>query len=445
MQNMIHFKVAANNSFRRFSLATVTLESLKTQVASIFGVTDLNGWTIKYSDEENQLITITSEEELLFAVQISEGKLLHLLITFSPAENRENSSKHEGKRHGNNKARLAVRLNHKQQRMREKLASMNPEENFRAKDKASKLEAKIASISMELESLKLNTDKDTDTSVELATGTETGAKHTDRKSEVKCNRAACLVRKQEHVQQKLAKIGDSDKPKKQAKIAKLNEKLAALTSKLEGMELEGETTSSMTPLELKGEPAIANPSTGIPNTETDANKQLVADVKSKFFVMKRELHQDKMQVISLMKTLKALRILSKHGVSAGISLDSDKLAQTEVSLGLARDQMAAKRLVIQQQKDLLGLMKSQLGRGHCNKDWKKGKKEARKEKKQEKKEKKEENENFKNGRIAKSEKWRQEKKLRGEKRHCHKGRRSDKKNSDEGMKMSAGSVSEKME
>jgi len=46
-----------------------------------------------------------------------------------------------------------------------------------------------------------------DTSVELATGTETGAKHTDRKSEVKCNRAACLVRKQEHVQQKLAKIG----------------------------------------------------------------------------------------------------------------------------------------------------------------------------------------------------------------------------------------------
>jgi len=339
---------------------------------------------------------------------------------------------------------LAVRLNHKQERMREKLASMNPEENFRAKGKASKLEAKIASISMELESLKLNSDKDMpDTSEELATGTETGAKHTDRKSEVKCNRVACLVRKQEHVQQKLAKIGDSDKPKKQAKIAKLNQKLAAITSKLEGMELE--TTSSMTPLDLKGEPAIASPSTGIPNTETDANKQLVADVKSNFFVMKRELHQDKMQVISLMKTLKALRILSKHGVSAGITMDSDKLAQTEVSLGLARDQMAAKRLVIQQQKDLLGLMKTQLGRGHCKKDWKKGKKEDRKEKKQEKKEKKEENDNFKKGRVAKSETWRQEKKLRGERRHCHKGRRFDKMNSDEGMKMSAGSASEKME
>jgi len=371
---------------------------------------------------------------------------LHLLITFSPAENRENSSKHEGKRHCN-KERKAVRLNHKQERMREKLASMNPEENFRAKGKASKLEAKIASISMELESLKLNSDKDmSDTSVELATGSETGAKHTDRKSEIKCNRVGCLVRKQEHVQQKLAKIGDSNKPKKQAKIAKLNQKLAAITSKLEGMELEGETTSSMTPLELKGESATASPSTGIPNTETDANKQLVTDVKSNFFVMKRELHQDKMQVISLMKTLKALRILSKHGVSAGITMDSDKLAQTEVSLGLARDQMAAKRLVIQQQKDLLGLMKTQLGRGHCKKDWKKGKKEDRKEKKQEKKEKKEENsENFKKGRVAKSETWRQEKKLRGERRHCHKGRRFDKKNSNEGMEMSAGSASEKME
>jgi hypothetical protein len=197
---------------------------------------------------------------------------------------------------------------------------------------------------MELDSLKLS-DKDMpnspvrvqSASVELAT-----AKHTDRKIEIKCNRASCLVRKQEHVREKLAKIGDSDKPRKQAKVAKLKEKLAAITSKLENMELEA--TTSPTPLGLKGEPVIADPSTGIPNAEIpDANKQLVTDVKSKFFVMKRELHQDKMQVISLAKTLKALRILSKHGVSAGISLDSDKLAQTEVSLGIARDQLAAKK------------------------------------------------------------------------------------------------------
>jgi len=441
MQN-IHFKVAAQNSLRRFSLSDVTLASLKTQVASIFGIIDLNGWSIKYKDEENQLVTITSDEELLFAVEVHAGKVINLVITFTPAETQGNSSKHEFKRPGNHKARLADRLNHKQSRMREKLASLNPEENSRSKDKASKLESKIASISMELESLKLNdkempdsTVRKENASVELAT---TGAKHTDRKFEVKCNRVSCLVRKQEHVQQKLAKMGDSDKPRKQERIAKLNEKLAAITSKLEGMELEGETTSSPIPRGLNGE--TANPSTGIPNSESsDSNKQLVIDVKSKFFVLKREFHQDKMHVISLVKTLKALHILSKHGVSAGISLDSDKLAQTEVSLGLARDQLAAKKLVIQQQKDLLVLMKSQLGLGHCKKDWKK---RERKDKK-EKKDWKDEKDNIKKGRVSKSEKWREEKKHRGERRARH-GRRFNKK-SDEDMEMSAGSDSEKLE
>jgi hypothetical protein len=448
MQN-IHFKVAANNSFRRFSLSNVTLASLKTQVASLFGINDLNGWSIKYKDEENQLVTITSDEELLFAIQLRGGKVLHLEITLPSSEKQGNSSMHEGKRGGHN-ARLAVRLNRKQDRMRERLASLNPE-NPRTKALASKIEAEIASISMELETLNIN-DKDmsidTNThvqnaSVELVTanpGSNTEvAKHTDRKFEVKCNKVSCLVRKQEHVREKLAKLGDeSDNPRKLAKIAKLKEKLAAITSKLEAMEKET-TTSTPLPLELKGEQVKpADPTSGNSNSEIpDANKQLVKDVKSKCFLMKRELHQDKMQVISLVKTLKALRIISRHGVSAGISLDVDQLAKTEVSLGIARDQLAAKKLVIQQQKDLLVLLKSQLGLGKN----KRGKKDKDNKEKKDKKEEK-----VRRGRVAKSENWKLEKKLRGEKRkgkHCRR-RRNNK--AEEDMEVSASSSdSEKLE
>jgi len=303
---------------------------------------------------------------------------------------------------------------------------------------------------MELESLNLNNEKDKEmpdsaqqvpnTSVELVnTGAKPEiAKHTDRK--IKCNKATCLIRKQEHVREKLAKLGEeSENPKKQAKVAKLKEKLAAITSKLEG--LEKETASSPVPMELKGAEKPADSSVGIPKSE-DANKQLVQDVKSRFFLMKRELHQDKMQVISLVKTLKALRVISRHGVSAGISFDVNQLAQTEVSLGLARDQLAAKKLVIQQQKDLLGLMKSQLGRGK-NKHGKKDKEDKLKEKDEKK---------VRKGRVEKSEKWKLEKKLRDEKRqgknhrrrHCRGGRRFGKAE-DGDMEVSNSSDSEKLE
>jgi hypothetical protein len=264
MQN-IHFKVAANNSFRRFSLSNVTLASLKTQVASLFGITDLNGWSIKYKDEENQLVTISSDEELLFAIQLHGGKVLRLEISISStAEKQGNSSRHEGRREGN---RARVRLNQKQARLRERLASLNPEENPRCKAQASKIEATIASIAMELESLNLN-DKDMPdpsasvqnaASVELVTAaTGANAKHTDRKF-VKCNKVSCLVKKQERVREKLAKLGEeTDNPKKLAKIAKLKEKLAAITSKLEGLEKET-PASSPVPMDLKGAEKTCRP------------------------------------------------------------------------------------------------------------------------------------------------------------------------------------------
>jgi len=449
MQN-IHFKVDANNSFRRFSLSNVTLASLKTQVASLFGINDLNDWSIKYRDEENQLVTISSDEELLFAIQLHGGKVLRLEISFSSvADKQRNSSRHEGRRE-NHKARLAVRLNQKQERLRDRLASMNPEENPRCKAKAFKIETTIASIAMELESLNLNdtnmpdpTARVQNASVELVTAiganeTEKDTKHTDRKF-VKCSKVFCLVRKQEHVREKLSKLGEeTDNPRKQAKIAKLKEKLAAITSKLEGMEKE--TPASPIPMDLKGAEKPADPSSEIP--KSDPNKQLVQDVKSKFFLMKRDLHQDRMQVISLVKTLKALRIISRHGVSAGISLDVNQLAQTEVSLGIARDQMAARKLVIQQQKDLLALMKSQLGHGKN----KKGK--GKKDKEEKLKEMEDKKEKVKRGRIAKSEKWKLEKKLRDEKRQRHnrRGRRFGNKDVDnEDMEVSGSSDSEKLE
>jgi len=183
-----------------------------------------------------------------------------------------------------------------------------------------------------------------------------GTKHTDRKNLGKCSKKKePLVKKQEHVQKKLAKLRDkSDSPKREAKIAKLEEKLAAITS-----------------MKLGAEKPDPNVSSGILRSDGDTNKQLIP-MKSKFFVMKSELRQDKHHVASLAKTLEALRVISRHGSSAGISFDDKTISQTS-------NQLAAKKVVIQQQKALLSLMKSQL---------KKDKKDKKKKEKQEKKDKK---------------------------------------------------------
>jgi len=379
------------------------------------------------------------DEELLFAIQLSGGKVLHLEISFLPSEPKENSSKLEDEPNFR-KERKVVRLNQKQDRMREKLASLSTEENPRAKARASKLEAKIASVATKLESLNLS-DKENATanaspvlnsSVELTTPyggtcTDNIAKHTDRK--VKCNKVSCLQRKQYRIRTKLAELSEDDhsgNPRKLAKISKLQAKLAAISSKLEEIEKASAPSSSSPPVMMGELAAPSVPSSGVPSSEIpDSSKQLVQEVKAKFFAMRRDLHQDRMNILSLVKVLKALKVISRHGISAGITLD-DQLAQAEVSLGIAQDEFAAKKLVIQQQKELLALMKSQLGRGGKRRYGKRGKTD-----------KKDKKEKFEKGGIAKSDKKKKEKKLRGEKwekkaKHCRKrGRRATNKHEDD--------------
>jgi hypothetical protein len=355
----IHFKVAANNSFRRFSLSKPSLESLKTQVASLFGIDSLEGWTIKYKDEESQLVSIASDEELSYAVQCIGGRVLHLNVTFPGGLGECTWNKHHRKGRPENKERLAARLYKKQARIRERLASLESSDNPRAKAQSSKLEDEIAAIAMELESLNIRDEKgnpSSNTSVELATAqpVANSPKHTERKT-VRCNKISCLQRKQDRIGEKLLELSaDPENPRKQAKISKLTEKLTAISAKLEVMEKEpspssnSSSSSSSANSELKGDNTKHQSE---PVSEISADKQLVEEVKSKFFSLRRELHLERMNIISLGKVLGALRVISRHGSVAGIApVNHEQLAQTEISLGLAKDEFAAKKLVIQSKK-----------------------------------------------------------------------------------------------
>jgi len=68
-----HCKVHCGKEFRRFLLPSSQFEALSTQVRTLFGFTLDEPISIKYTDEEGDMVTISSDEELKFAIELFAG------------------------------------------------------------------------------------------------------------------------------------------------------------------------------------------------------------------------------------------------------------------------------------------------------------------------------------------------------------------------------------
>jgi len=73
----IHCKVACNNQFRRFLFVGTEFSSLYCQVKCLLNLNDKE-FVLKYKDNEGDMITISSDEELACALSLSNGSLLRL-------------------------------------------------------------------------------------------------------------------------------------------------------------------------------------------------------------------------------------------------------------------------------------------------------------------------------------------------------------------------------
>lgn len=80
--NEIHCKVQYGNEFRRFVLQD-SYAALLSQIRRIFGFKDNDEVGIKYTDDEGDLVTISSDEELAFAIEMFPNSVLRLTITAS--------------------------------------------------------------------------------------------------------------------------------------------------------------------------------------------------------------------------------------------------------------------------------------------------------------------------------------------------------------------------
>jgi hypothetical protein len=80
INNEIHCKVQYGNEFRRFLLKG-SYAAMLDQIRVLFGFKNDENLCIKYTDDEGDLVTISSDEELVFAIELFPNSVLRLTIS----------------------------------------------------------------------------------------------------------------------------------------------------------------------------------------------------------------------------------------------------------------------------------------------------------------------------------------------------------------------------
>jgi hypothetical protein len=140
--NPVHIKVAYENEFRRFLLTPVSFEQLETTLKNLFS---LNAeFRIKFKDDEDDWVLLTSDQELIYATELS-GSPLRLQVSINPsAQPAENARGRGGKGcRGRGLGRGGL---------------ISPEERLTAK--SSRLADRIAELEEKINSGKLTADRE---------------------------------------------------------------------------------------------------------------------------------------------------------------------------------------------------------------------------------------------------------------------------------------------
>lgn len=73
VRSPVHIKVAHENEFRRFLLTPVSIEKLESTLKSLFNLT--NDFQIKFQDDENDWVLLSTDQELVYATELSGSPL----------------------------------------------------------------------------------------------------------------------------------------------------------------------------------------------------------------------------------------------------------------------------------------------------------------------------------------------------------------------------------
>jgi 16S rRNA G966 N2-methylase RsmD len=76
----IHCKVQYGDVYRRFLYQSTQYAPLLAQIKRLFGFSDVEEVMLKYKDEEGDMVTVSSTEELVFAIELFTGSVLKLNV-----------------------------------------------------------------------------------------------------------------------------------------------------------------------------------------------------------------------------------------------------------------------------------------------------------------------------------------------------------------------------
>jgi len=93
----IHCKVQYGNEYRRFLYQNAQYAPFLAQIKRIFGFSDTDEVMLKYKDEDGDMVTVSSDEELVFAIGLFIGAVLRLnVITVNNTNKRPRRCHKEG-------------------------------------------------------------------------------------------------------------------------------------------------------------------------------------------------------------------------------------------------------------------------------------------------------------------------------------------------------------
>jgi CBS domain-containing protein len=377
----INIKVTARDSIRRFALTEAKLGALRQQISSLFDIkNDDANWSIKYKDKR-QLVTLTSDEDLESAVQAMGKRVLHLVVVEDGVDLAENAENQERK----------VRRHEK----RDRKCRHDESDDLVAKQRHGKR---------------------------------------DRPSNPETHLAR-LQKKQNKLRDRLASLKAAENPKAQSQAAKVEQKLAAITSEIDSIATPPvsppvstqETATETRVVVPEATPAPTATVSAVSSSSVPLDPKLAKEVVNKFFSLHRDVKTEKKKIDSLVKVIHAMRVLSHLGEKANcpVAIDADQLALAQKSLVAMRTDIRSKKSELKQQKLLLKQLKKQ---GYTDKKLEK-EEQKKKEKKNKKNEKKcrREKKMYKESRQEAKAQWHAEKAKRNEEKAARKAEKAKRK------------------
>jgi hypothetical protein len=80
MENSIHIKVSYRNDLRRFPMNGVGFSELRSLIQNLFDLKDKD-FILQYRDNENDLVTLSSDEEMACAYSCISGNVLQMVVS----------------------------------------------------------------------------------------------------------------------------------------------------------------------------------------------------------------------------------------------------------------------------------------------------------------------------------------------------------------------------